>query len=42
MEAEEIRWLNNYHQEVYQKLRPHLNEEELIWLVEKCQVVEIE
>lgn len=42
METEEITWLNNYHQQVYQKLSPQLNEEERAWLAEKCQVVEIE
>lgn len=28
----EKQWLNNYHQEVYTKLAPHLNEEERVWL----------
>lgn len=31
---EEIEWLNNYHQLVYDKLSPHLNEEEKAWLRE--------
>lgn len=30
--AEEIRWFNDYHQTVYEKLSPHLNEEEKKWL----------
>ncbi len=29
---EEIEWLNNYHQTVYEKLSPDLNEEEKAWL----------
>lgn len=28
----EKQWLNNYHQEVYTKLTPYLNEEERVWL----------
>ena len=31
---EEIEWLNNYHQIVYEKLSPNLNEEEKVWLQE--------
>lgn len=31
---EEIEWLNNYHQTVYEKLSPDLNEEEKVWLQE--------
>ena len=31
---EEIEWLNNYHQAVYEKLSPDLNEEEKVWLQE--------
>lgn len=29
---DEIEWLNNYHKTVYNKLSPHLNEEEKAWL----------
>ena len=32
--AEETEWLNNYHQTVYEKLSPSLNEEEKVWLQE--------
>ncbi|MCL2567503.1 MAG: aminopeptidase P family protein [Alphaproteobacteria bacterium] len=32
LSQEEINWLNNYHQEVYRTLSPHLSEEEKIWL----------
>ena len=31
---EEIEWLNNYHQIVYEKLSPNPNEEEKVWLQE--------
>ena len=31
---EEIEWLNNYQQIVYEKLSPNLNEEEKVWLQE--------
>lgn len=29
---QEIQWLNDYHQEVYTKLAPYLDEEERVWL----------
>ncbi|MCO4293193.1 aminopeptidase P family protein [Solitalea sp. MAHUQ-68] len=32
-------WLNNYHQFVYQKLSPHLNDEEQAWLQEKTREI---
>lgn len=32
--AEEITWLNDYHQTVYEKLAPSLNQEEQAWLKE--------
>lgn len=35
MTEEEINWLNNYHQEVYDKLSPLLSSEEREWLKEK-------
>ncbi|MDR1003603.1 MAG: aminopeptidase P family protein [Prevotellaceae bacterium] len=35
MTEEEIAWLNNYHRTVYDKLAPHLNNEEQTWLREK-------
>ena len=37
--AEEIDWLNNYHQMVYEKLSPDLNNEEKKWLKEACKKV---
>jgi Xaa-Pro aminopeptidase len=32
LEKEEISWLNTYHEEVYEKLSPHLTSEEKEWL----------
>ena len=34
--AEETAWLDNYHQHVYEKLSPSLNEEEREWLKDAC------
>ncbi|WP_321478622.1 aminopeptidase P family protein [uncultured Bacteroides sp.] len=34
---EEITWLNEYHQTVYQKLSPHLSDEEKKWLKDKTE-----
>jgi Xaa-Pro aminopeptidase len=34
-EAERL-WINAYHEECYSKISPHLNEEEKVWLREKC------
>ena len=34
--ADEIQWLNAYHQRVYDTLLPHLNEEERAYLQVKC------
>ena len=33
----EVEWLNNYHTMVFEKLSPHLNEEEKAWLEEKTK-----
>ncbi len=35
----EKQWLNNYHQEVYTKLAPYLNEEESGWLMEETREI---
>ena len=32
MEKSEIAWLNNYHEQVFEKISPYLNEEEIEWL----------
>ena len=37
MTQQEIDWLNNYHTMVFDKLNPHLNEEEKVWLKEKTK-----
>lgn len=37
--AEEINWLNEYHQNVYEKLSPNLNKEEQAWLKEACEAI---
>ncbi len=39
MSAAEIKWLNEYHQEVEEKLRPHLNEEQQQWMGTKCKAM---
>jgi len=39
LEAGERKWYNDYHQEVYDKIAPRLNEEETQWLAQKCQAV---
>ena len=36
---EEIDWLNQYHQKVFEILSPHLNEEETAWLREACTAI---
>jgi Xaa-Pro aminopeptidase len=36
---EEKKWLNEYHEEVFEKLSPHLNEDEKAWMREKCGTV---
>ncbi|MEK4425018.1 aminopeptidase P family protein [Solibacillus sp. FSL K6-1523] len=35
----EKQWLNNYHQDVYTKLAPYLNEEERGWLMEETKEI---
>ena len=37
---EELQWLNDYHQMVYEKLAPHLDADEQAWLKEACKAVE--
>ena len=36
---EEIAWLNQYHQQVFDSLSPHLNKEEAVWLKQACQPI---
>lgn len=35
----ELKWLNNYHQRVFENLSPYLTTEEITWLAEKCQAI---
>ncbi len=37
LSAEQLDWLNAYHETVYQKLSPHLTDGERDWLQEKCK-----
>lgn len=37
--AEEVKWFNDYHQTVYEKLSPSLNEEEKKWLLEATKAI---
>ena len=37
--AEEVKWFNDYHQTVYKKLSPSLNEEETKWLLEATKAI---
>ena len=37
--AEEVKWFNDYHQTVYKKLSPSLNEEEKKWLLEATTAI---
>jgi Xaa-Pro aminopeptidase len=33
------KWLNDYHQTVYEKLEPHLNTSEKEWLKDKTKAI---
>ncbi len=37
LNEKEIKWLNNYHQKVFEKLSPHLDKDERKWLEAKCR-----
>ena len=39
MTKEEIQWLNDYHQRVFDTLSPHLNPDEIEWLREACEAI---
>jgi len=39
MTKQEIIWLNAYHEMVYDKLSPHLDDNAKLWLEEKCKVL---
>ena len=40
LSARERAWLNKFHQQVYEKLSPHLTAEESAWLKEKTAEIE--
>ncbi len=35
----ERNWLNDYHKEVFEKLSPHLNKEEVEWMRDQCRAI---
>lgn len=39
LSSEEQNWLNEYHQEVYKKLSPHLDEKETDWMKKMCRAI---
>ncbi|MBT8044319.1 MAG: M24 family metallopeptidase C-terminal domain-containing protein, partial [Verrucomicrobiae bacterium] len=39
--SHQIDWLNSYHEEVYEKLSPLLNDEERDWLKHECRPVSV-
>jgi len=39
LDQKEIGWLNSYHLEVFDKLSPHLTDEEKLWLREKTSLI---
>ena len=39
LSSEEKKWLNTYHQRVFEKLSPLLEKEEMEWLQEKCKAI---
>ena len=39
LDKDELAWLNDYHRQVFAKLAPHLNDEERVWLAEKCAAI---
>jgi Xaa-Pro aminopeptidase len=39
LDNREISWLNSYHTEVFEKLSPHLNQDEKLWLKEKTEPI---
>jgi Xaa-Pro aminopeptidase len=39
MSAQDLEWLNGYHQRIYAALSPTLDDEKKAWLSEKCQAI---
>ena len=36
---EETEWLNAYHRTVFERISPHLNDEEKAWLATACKEI---
>jgi Xaa-Pro aminopeptidase len=41
MTAEEIAWVNHYHAWVFAEIAPLLNDEEAVWLKDKCKEINV-
>ena len=39
MSVQEKQWLNDYHRQVYEKIAPHLTEDEKLWLKEYTRAI---
>ena len=39
MTDKDIKWWNDYHQEVYQKIHPFLDSKEALWLKKVCEPI---
>jgi Xaa-Pro aminopeptidase len=39
LDLNEIEWIDTYHQKVFQSISPLLNEDELNWLKQKCEIL---
>ncbi|TFH39695.1 MAG: aminopeptidase P family protein, partial [Bacteroidia bacterium] len=35
----EAEWLNDYHKSVFEKISPHLNDDEKLWLKSKTEMI---
>lgn len=40
LDSKELAWLNDYHQQVFEKVSPYLEEEEKAWLKEACAPIQ--
>lgn len=40
LQKDEIHWLNQYHQRVYERLSPYFNDEEKVWLSHACRSID--
>ena len=39
MTKAELRWINDYHQKVLERVSPHLSEDEVAWMKNKCKAI---